>query len=166
MTKLNKLQKLVFPSKDETQAIQELEQILHSGSSQPKLVGLDREEIAIPDSVYCVLRQVIEMMASGRAVYLVPLEHELTTQEAAELLNVSRPFLIKLLEQRAIPYSMVGTHRRIRYEDLIAYKEQRDNQRRDCLKRLTQLSEEMGLYDDEDEDNFNQEEANFKQDDG
>ncbi len=68
-------------------------------------------------------------------------------QEAAELLNVSRPFLVKLLEQGAMPYTMVGTHRRIRFEDLTAYKEQRDNQRRESLKRLTQLSEEMGLYD-------------------
>jgi len=162
MTKLSGLQEPVFASEAETQAIKQLEQILNSGFSQALLVGLDGKEIVIPDSVYCVLHQVIKLMASGRAVLLVPLGHELTTQEAAELLNVSRPFLVKLLEQGAMPYTMVGTHRRIRFEDLTAYKEQRDNQRRESLKRLTQLSEEMGLYDDEEEEDFTQEEENFE----
>lgn len=80
---------------------------------------------------------------------LVPLEQELTTQEAADLLNVSRPFLIKLLEQGEIPYIKVGSHRRIRFEDLIAYKQQRDLKRRQSLKELIHFSQDEGFYKSE-----------------
>ena len=79
---------------------------------------------------------------------LVPLKQELTTQEAANLLNVSRPFLIKLLEQGEIPYIKVGSHRRIRFEDLMAYRQQRDLKRRQSLKELTQFSQHEGFYDE------------------
>jgi len=80
---------------------------------------------------------------------ILPLGCELTIQEAADLLNVSRAFLVKLLEQQAIPYSMVDADSIIRLDDLIVYKEQRDFQRRQSLKKLTQFSEEMGLYDND-----------------
>lgn len=74
----------------------------------------------------------------------------LTTQEAADILNVSRPFVVQLCDDGTLPYHMVGTHRRIHWEGLIAFKEQRDAARREGLKRLTQLSEEMGGYSAED----------------
>lgn len=80
---------------------------------------------------------------------LVPLEQELTTQEAADLLNVSRPFLLKLLEQGEIPYIKVGSHRRIRFEDLMAYKQQRYLKRRQSLKELTHFSQDEGFYESE-----------------
>ena len=70
-----------------------------------------------------------------------------TTQEAADLLNVSRPHLIKLLEEGAINFERVGTHRRIRFEDLMEYKHKRDNERRKALKKLTQMAQEAGLYE-------------------
>lgn len=151
MSRTNGLQEPVFASEGETPTLKRLERILNSKIEQAKLVGVDGEEIILPDSVYSVLRQVIELMVSGRAAFLVPLEHELTTQEAAEILNISRPYLVKLLEQGAIAYRMVGSHRRIRFEDLIAYKEQRDDGRRANMRKLTQLSEELGLYDEEDQ---------------
>lgn len=136
----------VLATEKEAQVIKHLDLLLGSKTSQAKLVGCDGEEIVIPESVYFVLRQVIHLMASGRAVSLVPLEHELTTQEAADLLNVSRPFLVKLLEQGEIPYIKVGSHRRIRFEDLMAYKQQRERERRQCLKELTQFSQDEGFY--------------------
>lgn len=103
MTKLNALPEPIFATEKEAPLIKHLDLVLSSKTSQAKLVGTDKEEIFIPESVYHVLRQVIHLMASGRAVSLVPLEQELTTQEAADILNVSRPFLIKLLEQGEIP---------------------------------------------------------------
>lgn len=153
MTKPSALLEPVFPTEKEVRVIKHLDLVLGSKTTHcAKLVGTDGEEIVIPESVYFVLRHVIHLMASGRAVSLVPLEHELTTQEAADLLNVSRPFLVKLLEQRKIPYIKVGSHRRIRFEDLMAYKQQREQERRQCLKELTQFSQDEGFYEAEELD--------------
>jgi excisionase family DNA binding protein len=152
MTKPSALLEPVFATEEEARAIKYLDLVLGSKTSQAKLVGTDGEEILIPESVYFVLRQVIHLMASGRAVSVVPLEHELTTQEAADFLNVSRPFLIKLLEQKKIPYIKVGSHRRIRFEHLMAYKQQREQERRQCLKELTQFSQDEGFYEAEELD--------------
>lgn len=116
-----------------------------------KLVGPDGKEIPIPDAIYKVLEQVIPLLASDQAVSIVPVGHLLTSQEAAELLNVSRPYFIKLLDQGVVPFERPdgpGSHRRIRFEDLMEYKHKRAAERRQQLKRLTQLSQESGLYDD------------------
>lgn len=86
-------------------------------------------------------------MAHGKAVTLVSSGRMLTTQQAADILNVSRPFLIRLLELGELPFVKVGSHRRIRLDELIAYKRLRDAQRRQGLARLTQLGAEMGDYD-------------------
>ncbi|MDZ8051169.1 MAG: helix-turn-helix domain-containing protein [Aulosira sp. ZfuVER01] len=88
-------------------------------------------------------------MALGQAVAVVPEERELTTQQAANFLNVSRPYLIKLLEQGEIPYIQVGSHRRVLFDDLKKYKQQRDTERQQGLKELTQFFEEEGLYAEE-----------------
>jgi excisionase family DNA binding protein len=77
--------------------------------------------------------------------------HLLTTQEAAELLNISRPYLVKLLDVGTIPFERpegLGSHRRIRFEDLMEYKHKRSAERKQQLKRLTQLSQETGFYDE------------------
>ncbi|WP_445636477.1 helix-turn-helix domain-containing protein [Nostoc sp. DSM 114161] len=131
----------------ETQSIKQIERLLKVEGSHPKLVGANGEEIVIPDSVYQVLRQVVHTMALGQAISIVPQEQELTTQQAAEFLNVSRPYLIKLLEQGEIPYVNVGTHRRVRFMDLRKYKEQRDAKRDQLLQQLVEMSEEAGLYE-------------------
>jgi excisionase family DNA binding protein len=114
-----------------------------------QLVAPDGETIDLPDSVYDVLTQVMQAMAQGLAVAVMPLHLELTTQEAADLLNVSRQYLVQILDQGAIPYTKVGTHRRIRFGDLCAYKEIRDQQRRAGLDRLARLSAELGMYDED-----------------
>ncbi len=138
------MQEPVFAPEPDTQIIKRLEAMLDK--AHPKLVGMDGEEISLPDSVYQVLRQVIHMMAAGRVISLVPHDHYLSSQEAAEILNVSRPFLYTLLEQGQIPYTMVGTHRRIRVEDLMEYKRKRDSQRRQALSELVAFSQELGFY--------------------
>jgi len=131
----------------EAEAIKQLECILNQKNSQLKLVAANNEEITIPDSVYVVLRQVVQAMASGKNVSIVTHNPELTTQQAADLLNVSRPYLIKLLEQGELPYILVGTHRRIKFEDLIKYKQQRNLKRRQVLDELITESQELGFYE-------------------
>lgn len=149
MSKPNALLEPIFATEKEAQVIKHLDLVLSAKTSQAKLVETDGEEIFIPESVYYVLRQVVHLLASGRAVSLVPLEHELTTQEAADLLNVSRPFLVKLLEQGEIPYIKVGSHRRIRFDDLMGYKQRREQDRRQNLRELTQFSQDEGFYEAE-----------------
>jgi excisionase family DNA binding protein len=144
MNKSIELPDSVFIPETDTQAIRRLEIVLER--DRPKLVGIDGEEIYLPESVYQILRQVIHQMAAGRAMKLVPYDRYLGSQEAADLLNVSRPYLYSLLEQGQIPYIKVGTHRRIQFEDLMAYKHSRDMQRRQALSELTALSEELGFY--------------------
>ncbi|MEH2004251.1 helix-turn-helix domain-containing protein [Nostoc sp.] len=134
-------------TKAEAEAIKQLEHIINHENSQLKLVAANGEEITIPDSVLRVLRLVVEAMASGENVSIVTHNPELTTQQAADLLNVSRPYLIKLLKQGELPYIMVGTHRRVKFEDLIKYKQQRDTKRGKLLQELIEMSQEAGLYD-------------------
>ncbi len=132
----------------EQPALSQIEGVLKNVHSTPKLIGPHGEEIELPPSVFHVLRLVVYHMQQGQTISIVPLAKELTTQEAADLLNVSRPFLVKLLEQGAIPFIKVGTHRRILFSDLMEYKKQRDVERRRGLTKLTQLSQELGLYNE------------------
>ncbi|MEH1841199.1 MAG: helix-turn-helix domain-containing protein [Nostoc sp.] len=146
MSKYSVLSESVISPQLEAQSI-ELERILRVKDFQAKLVGANGEKITIPEPIYQVLLQVVHAMASGKAISIVPQEQELTTQQAAEFLNVSRPYLIKLLEQQEIPYITVGTHRRVRFQDLRKYKEQRDAKRDQLLQQLVDMSEEAGLYE-------------------
>ena len=92
-----------------------------------------------------LLVEVLGQLANGNAVTAVPVHAELTTHQAAEILNVSRPFLIGLLDAGEIPFRMVGTHRRIRFTDLMAYKQQDDAKRDKALAELTQQAQDLGL---------------------
>ncbi|CAM3396702.1 Helix-turn-helix domain-containing protein [Kibdelosporangium persicum] len=109
----------------------------------------DGTVVHLPVAVYEVLSQVITAMRAGRAITVAPLAQRLTTQEAADLLGVSRPTLIKLLEDGKIPFEKPGRHRRIRLDDLLAYRDQRRQERREALDELVRQTEELGLYDDE-----------------
>ena len=90
--------------------------------------------------------RVLAFLANGQSVQVIPDIAELTTQQAAGFLNVSRPYLIKLLEAGEIPVRMVGTHRRVRFEDLRQYKLRDDLTRRGAADDLAQLSQELGLH--------------------
>lgn len=104
-------------------------------------VQLDGHELILPRQALVLLRGLLAEMAQGNAVTVVPTHAELTTQEAANILNVSRPHLIKLLEEEQIPFSRVGTHRRIRYDDLMAYKRRRDSESEALLDELTEQAQ-------------------------
>jgi excisionase family DNA binding protein len=138
----------ISPSiENERPALNNIGYLLENTSYVPKLVGPHGEEIELPQSLFIMLRQIVHYLLNGRAVTIVPLNKELTTQEAADILNVSRPYLIKLLEQEMIPYTKIGTHRRIRFTDLLEYKKRHDEELQRGLEEITRLSEEMGLYD-------------------
>ncbi len=141
----------VSASEDDVSLIRELEHYLHAHADRPaKLVDADGHAIDIPAPIYRVLRQLVPLMASGAAIQLVPLHQELTTQQAADLLNVSRPFLVKLLDEKQIPFHRLGgegTHRRVRFTDVMDYKKRRSATRRAALDELVEMGEELGEYD-------------------
>lgn len=108
-------------------------------------VQLDGRDLILPRQALILLRNLLAEMARGNAVTVVPTHAEMTTQEAANLLNVSRPHLIKLLEQEQIPHTRTGTHRRIRYQDLMHYKQQRDQKSLQALDELTRQAQQLEL---------------------
>jgi excisionase family DNA binding protein len=114
-----------------------------------KLVGPKGETIALPESVFYMLERVAELLARGDSITVVPVGREVTTQQAANLLNVSRQYLVRLLDEGGIAYRKTGKHRRLRIEDVLAFKEKRDKDRRAGLRELSQLSQEFGGYDSE-----------------
>jgi excisionase family DNA binding protein len=143
----------VTAAEEEQPALNKIESIVESVLASEeervlKLVGSDGEEVELPDSLLHALEQVVHYLEHNQAVMVVPVDKALTSQEAADILNVSRPYLIKLLEEGTIPFVKTGTHRRVQLGDLLLYKQQRDAQRREALATLTSLSQEMGLYDE------------------
>jgi excisionase family DNA binding protein len=114
-------------------------------SVQPRDGGQTTESIVLPLSAARLLAEILTQMAQGNAVTLIPVHAELTTQQAADLLNVSRPFLVKLLEQGKLPFRKVGKHRRIRFSDVLAFQQRNDAARREALQKLVAEGQELDL---------------------
>ena len=108
-----------------------------------RLIGPDGEAIDLPEAVFEALKLIVDAMARGQSLTLVPHDKELTTQDAADLFHVSRPHLIKLLDAGELPFHRVGTHRRIKIEDMLAYQQRRDETRKAALDELARVSEEL-----------------------
>jgi len=113
-----------------------------------RLVGDDGAAMEMPEPIVKVLRRVVPLMAEGAALGLAPLYQELTTQQAAGILNISRPSLIKLLAADEIPHSASeGGHRRIRFVDVLEYKRRRSETRRAACAEMAAIGEAYGAYD-------------------
>jgi excisionase family DNA binding protein len=115
--------------------------------SRARLVGPDGTEIEVPEELYGVLRDVVDTLSQGLAITIAPHNTMLTTQEAADLLNISRPTLVRLLTDGEIPYTMRGRHRRVLLRDVREYQERTRNERRRALDEMAAAGEEAGLYE-------------------
>lgn len=101
--------------------------------------------VTVPREAFELFLEILGQMANGNAVTIVPVHAELTTQEAANMLNVSRPHLVELLETGRIGFRRVGTHRRIRVADLLAYQQTDQAERKATLDELSQEAQKLGL---------------------
>ncbi len=115
--------------------------------SRARLVGPDGSQIEIPDELYGVLGDVVAALAQGLAVSIAPHNTMLTTQEAADLLNISRPTLVRLLTEGEVSYTMRGRHRRVMLHDILDYRERTRRERRHVLDQMASDAEDDNLYE-------------------
>jgi excisionase family DNA binding protein len=116
-----------------------------NGSMQLRIGEPGGDVVTIPTAAFRLLVTILAHMASGNAIRIIPHQAELTTQEAAELLNVSRPYLVRLLDEGRMPSHRVGTHRRVLFKDVMSYKNEHRRARQAVLKKLSDLDQELGL---------------------
>jgi excisionase family DNA binding protein len=143
-----------LPSVEEAQqarsALQTLQKIRRTKKSsrtveiRPSEGGPD-VSVVVPREAFDLFLEVLGQMANGSAVTIVPVKAELTTQQAADMLNVSRPYLIELLESGRISFRKVGTHRRIRASDLVAFQQKDDAERKAAMDELTAEAQKHAL---------------------
>ena len=112
-----------------------------------RLTGFDGHRIEIPSDLVDALLLIVQQLKTGHGVSIAALRAEITTAEAAELLNVSRPFVIKLLESGVMPFRKVGTHRRVRLIDVLEYRDRQDAVASAALDEMVRQAEKHGLYD-------------------
>jgi excisionase family DNA binding protein len=131
---------------DESAEIQKLYKLFLLDKA-PALVGPNHESLPLPESIYDILLQVLGYLMQGKGVSVIPVMQELTTQQAANLLGVSRPFLIDLLNQEKIPFHKTGSHRRIYRGDVMDYLARRDKERKRVLGEIAKRAVAEGDYD-------------------
>lgn len=143
---------LTFPSEEDARAARQAAEVLvshRSKANQPLHVkvlgGHQRQTVELPAAASQLVLRILDEMSRGNAVTLVPVQPELTTQQAADLLNVSRPYLIQLLEEGKIEFRKVGRHRRVRFTSLMSFKRRQDAARLATLEELAAYDQELGL---------------------
>ncbi|AZF39210.1 Excisionase domain protein [Pseudomonas sp. R4-39-08] len=149
----NHLPKTIPPLEKEVEAAvqgqRELASLLSTKFETQRIDIFDKEDkphtLVLPTSALRLLVDILGELALGNAVKVVPVHAELTSQEAADLLNVSRPHLVKMLEEGAIPFTKTGRHRRIRFSDLMAFKQRRDEEGQEAMEELVRQTRELGL---------------------
>jgi excisionase family DNA binding protein len=139
----------VLPPAD-MEAMLDLSRFLAHITEPAALLGPNGQAVPLPMEAYRVLVKVVESMRAGKAITVAPLDQRLTTQEAADFLGISRPTLVKLLEQGEIPYERpaAGRHRRVRLDDILDYQLRKRAERRTALDELTAEAANAGLYDE------------------
>ena len=130
----------------ESSALRRLSDALSDGNSAALIMSNGGESVELPRSVMEGLSRMVRDLAEGHAVAVLAVDAELTTQQAADLLNISRPSLIKRLDAGDLPFHMTGTHRRVRFDDLVRYRTHQEAQRREALAELANEAQAMGLY--------------------
>jgi excisionase family DNA binding protein len=149
--RIRRLEPVRAPREDQAE-IAELSTALHTPSTARgthyDLIGPGGERHRIPLTVVYGLARIAEVLARGDALTIVPVGAVMTTQQAADLLNVSRQYLVRLLDEGKLPYDRTGKHRRLKIEDVLAYKQKRDHEREEKLDELARLTEELGGYDE------------------
>jgi excisionase family DNA binding protein len=152
----NHLPKTILPLEKEVEAAvqgqRELASLLSTKFETQRIDIFDKEDklhtLVLPTSALRLLVDILGELAIGNAVKVVPVHAELTSQEAADLLNVSRPHLVKMLEEGAIPFTKTGRHRRIRFSDLMAFKQRREEESQEAMEALANQAQELGMgYD-------------------
>ncbi|MDR1355876.1 MAG: helix-turn-helix domain-containing protein [Propionibacteriaceae bacterium] len=151
VTTLPRPSKTFIPNQQETEDAKELFELLESdlmNSGKTLLTSpRTRQTYELPSQLFDVLLFVGENLAQGRGVSVIPRAKQLTTQEAADFLGISRPTLVKLLETGAIPFTKVGRHRRIILDDLFTYQEQEQARRRAVLAQAARKGQEAGMLE-------------------
>lgn len=137
----------VLPPQEGGVSLQPLLRTLGHRRTSATLVGAEGEHAAVPAEVLDVLRRIVDAMAHGQAITIAPHHTLLTTQEAAEFLGISRPTLIRRLDEGALPYETSGTHRRIRLTDLVHYQQRIRHERQRELDSMVAEGEDDGLYE-------------------
>ena len=147
------LPKTVLPLEKEVEAAVQgqraLASLLSTKFETQRIDIFDKEDkphtLVLPTSALRLLVDILGELAIGNAVKVVPVHAELTSQEAADMLNVSRPHLVKMLEEGAIPFTKTGRHRRIRFSDLMAFKQRREDESHEAMDALAQQAQELGM---------------------
>ena len=132
---------------DDMDALDRIHDLLADTPGEVSIATERGDHASLPDPVREILINVVGAMRRGQAITIAPRAQRLTTQEAADLLGVSRPTLVKLLEDGRIPYETPGRHRRIKLVDLLTYQALRRGERQRLLGEMTEETQELGLYD-------------------
>lgn len=143
------LDETFVPTDEETERAKKFSRTLAKKFASAERVTIQRddgdESIEIPRQVFNVLMRVLAVMSEGKAFSLIPMDKELTTQQAADILNVSRPYLNKILDLGDIAHRKVGRNRRIKFSDLMEYKKSQEQQSKDALQELANQSQELDM---------------------
>lgn len=154
VTALGEISEPITPTAEDSLLAQEssrkFTRFLAAKRKRPLKVRIQLEEasaetVSIPESAFRMLNDILMEMSKGNSVTLMPVHAEMTTQQAADFLNVSRPFIVEQLDKGQIPYRKVGTHRRILFKDLLHYKQTMIKNRLQTLDELAAQAQELGM---------------------
>jgi len=149
---MKSIENITKPSKEDQKLAMEsynaLEEVLKELNYDPEIeIEETKEKIKIPLSAMKLLAQILKVTSQGKPISIVPIAMEMTTQAAADLIGCSRPHIVKLLETGKIDYTLIGKHRRVKFEDIMTYKKEMKAKQQSLLIKIMEADEKTGLYD-------------------